>query len=326
MARLPDPGGDDGVWGTVLNDFLSVEMQGDGKLKIRTDGTLGNFVSTSGSQVIGGTKTFSSSPVVPEPTLAGHAATRQYVDSAALGNVPDATASSKGTIQLAGDLGGTAASPTVPGLADKQDSNANLTAIASLSPSNNDILQRKSGAWTNRTPAQLKTDLSLVKGDVGLGNVDNTSDADKPVSAAVSSALSSKADTSSVVLRAGNNLSTVTAPDTTNGFLRVNLTYTHTNDTPDALSFYYNGVRTGYHNEKGELRARPAADNSVPFRVQQRSATQSANLTEWTTPSNGVLASVAPDGVISAPNIDRKVSYGADAPSNPRVGDVWIVP
>jgi hypothetical protein len=40
-------------------------------------------------------------------------------------------------------------------------------------------LQRKSGAWTNRTPAQLKTDLALAKGDVGLGNVDNTSDSTK---------------------------------------------------------------------------------------------------------------------------------------------------
>jgi hypothetical protein len=35
------------------------------------------------------------------------------------------------------------------------------------------VLQRKAGAWTNRTPAQLKTDLALTKSDVGLGNVPN---------------------------------------------------------------------------------------------------------------------------------------------------------
>lgn len=60
-----------------------------------------------------------------------------------------------------------------------QASDADLTAIAALSPTNDDIIQRKAGAWTNRTMAQVKTDLVLVKGDVGLGNVDNTSDATK---------------------------------------------------------------------------------------------------------------------------------------------------
>lgn len=38
--------------------------------------------------------------------------------------------------------------------------------------------------------------VTLTKGDVGLGNVDNTSDADKPISTAVSTALSGKVDTS----------------------------------------------------------------------------------------------------------------------------------
>jgi hypothetical protein len=67
-----------------------------------------------------------------------------------------------------------------------------LTTIAGLSPSNDDILQRKAGAWTNRTPTQVKTDLALVKGDIGLGNVDNTSDANKPVSIATQTALDAK--------------------------------------------------------------------------------------------------------------------------------------
>jgi hypothetical protein len=37
-----------------------------------------------------------------------------------------------------------------------------LTTIGGLSPSNDDILQRKAGAWTNRTIAQLKTDLGYA--------------------------------------------------------------------------------------------------------------------------------------------------------------------
>lgn len=71
-----------------------------------------------------------------------------------------------------------------PSDTSRQPLDSDLTAIAALAPPDNDIIQRKSSAWTNRTPAQFKTDLSLTKADVGLGNVDNTSDANKPVSTA----------------------------------------------------------------------------------------------------------------------------------------------
>lgn len=74
-----------------------------------------------------------------------------------------------------------------------QPKDSDLTSFAGLSPSNDDIVQRKAGAWTNRTPSQIKTDLSLGKTDVGLSNVDNTSDVNKPVSTATQSALDSKA-------------------------------------------------------------------------------------------------------------------------------------
>lgn len=326
MARLPAPGSDDGQWGIILNDFLAVEHAADGSLKIRTDGTFGGFVQTSGAQSVAGVKTFSSSPIVPTPSGNTDAANKAYVDGVASSGAPDATAATKGLVQLAGDLGGTAVSPTVPGLATKQDADADLAGIAALAPTNDDVLQRKAGAWTNRTPAQLKTDLALTKSDVGLANADNTSDADKPVSTAAQTALNLKADTADTMLLAGGNTATITNNALTNGFAQINLNYTSTGSTPDAFAFYHNGIRTGYHNEKGELRGRAAADNSVPFRVQQRSTGQTANLTEWTQSDNTILASVSAAGVISAPNIDRKVSYGASQPSNPSVGDLWIQP
>lgn len=49
---------------------------------------------------------------------------------------------------------------------------------------------------TTRTVAghALSADVTLVKGDVGLGNVDNTADADKPVSTAQRTALNGKVD------------------------------------------------------------------------------------------------------------------------------------
>lgn len=42
---------------------------------------------------------------------------------------------------------------------DVQARDADLDAIAALAPSNDDFIQRKAGAWTNRTPAQVTADL-----------------------------------------------------------------------------------------------------------------------------------------------------------------------
>ena len=44
--------------------------------------------------------------------------------------------------------------------AASQPLDADLTAIAELTPSNDDIIQRKAGAWTNRSMSQLATDLA----------------------------------------------------------------------------------------------------------------------------------------------------------------------
>jgi len=69
MSRLPTPGGDDGSWGNVLNDFLLVEHNADGTLK--SGGSLSAKASDSavvhntGAETIAGVKTFTSAPVVP---------------------------------------------------------------------------------------------------------------------------------------------------------------------------------------------------------------------------------------------------------------------
>jgi major tropism determinant Mtd-like protein/baseplate protein BppL len=112
-------------------------------------------VHNTGAETIAGVKTFSSAPIAPTPTNPTDVANKSYVDSSN---------------------------------ANKQPVDSDLTDIAALSPINDDVIQRKAGVWINRTPAQVKTDLTLVKGDVGLGNVDNTSDINKPVSTAQASA------------------------------------------------------------------------------------------------------------------------------------------
>lgn len=49
MARLPTPGGDDGLWGSLLNDFLGVSHNTDGSLKDSTVSmtTLNSAVTTA---------------------------------------------------------------------------------------------------------------------------------------------------------------------------------------------------------------------------------------------------------------------------------------
>jgi len=137
MARLPQPGGDDGTWGQLLNDFLGVEHNSDGTLK--SSGSLAakaddsDVVHNTGSETVAGVKTFTSLPIVPTtPTTGGQVASKSYVDGVAGAGAPDADATTKGILKLTNDLGGTAASPTVPGLANKADKSTTITAGTGL--------------------------------------------------------------------------------------------------------------------------------------------------------------------------------------------------
>jgi hypothetical protein len=95
-----------------------------------------------------------------------------------------------------------------------------------LAPSNDDIIQRKAGAWTNRTIAQLKTDLAVTKSDVGLGNVDNTSNATERAAAAT------------LANKTLNNTNTVTVKDTL-------LTIQDDGDATKQAQFQASGITAG---------------------------------------------------------------------------------
>lgn len=198
MARLPIPGSDTGKWGDVLNEFLGVEHNADGTLK--SSASLDKKEDRANRGAAAGYASLDSSTKVPAVQLgSGTADSGTFLRGdrtwVAAPTAVDATSGSKGVVQLTGDLGGSAASPTVPGLANKQPLNSVLTTIGALAPQDNDILQLKSGAWANRTIAQFKTDLSITKADINLSNVDNTSDADKPVSTVQQTALNAKEST-----------------------------------------------------------------------------------------------------------------------------------
>jgi hypothetical protein len=132
------------------NDGLPVVYNGTTSQKL---------VSVSATQTL--TSKTLTSPVINSPTGLVKA-------DVGLGNV-DNTSDLNKPISIA----------TQAVLDTKQPLASVLTEISALTPSNDDILQVKGGEITNRTPAQLKTDLTLTKADVGLGNVDNTSDATK---------------------------------------------------------------------------------------------------------------------------------------------------
>lgn len=220
MARLPNPGSDNGTWGNILNDFLRVEHNPDGTLK--SNGSLSSKADNSsvvhiqGNETIGGTKTFLAPLVVPAPFLGTHAATKAYVDASTSAGAPDASSNNKGLVQLGGDLSGTAAAPTVPGLATKANTN-HTHAI-------NDItnLQTTLNAKESTVDAGAigdfyrgdKTWQPLNKTVVGLSNVDNTSDASKPISNATQTALNAKVSTGSlaVVATSGSYTDLVNKP------------------------------------------------------------------------------------------------------------------
>lgn len=73
-------------------------------------------------------------------------------------------------------------------LAGKQNQDDNLDQLAAIDALTKDVIVSDGAGWIGRTYSQLKTLMNFVKGDVGLGNVDNTSDVNKPVSTAQAAA------------------------------------------------------------------------------------------------------------------------------------------
>lgn len=151
MPRLPIPGSDSGTWGDILNAFLSVSLDSDGSLKASAKS---DKVSKAGDTMTG------DLTLAGDPTSALHAATKDYVDNVATSGAPDADGSTKGLVQLAGDLTGTAASPVV---ANNAITNAKAADMAQAT-----LKGRASGAGTgdpsDLSASQARTILNVEDG------------------------------------------------------------------------------------------------------------------------------------------------------------------
>jgi hypothetical protein len=158
-ARLPIPGGDDGTWGDILNDYLEVSLASDGTVNPGVIGTAqlqNNCVTNAQLDV-------------PTQTIIDSVASK-YVKPA--GGIPSTDLSSavqtnltaaSTAVQLGGDLSGTATSPTVTKLND------GITLPGSAPSASGQVLTTTSSgasaatAWT--TPAGGVT-LDTTVGDI----------------------------------------------------------------------------------------------------------------------------------------------------------------
>ena len=118
MTRLPVPGADAGFWGDVLNDFLRVEHNEDGTLRRSSDIIAAEQTSNKGQA--SGYPALDSTARIPVSQLgSSNAGATKFLRGdrtwATLPLATDASSAAKGVVQLAGDLGGSAASPTVVG-------------------------------------------------------------------------------------------------------------------------------------------------------------------------------------------------------------------
>lgn len=131
-------------------DFVMQNDLGSGVLTFLGTPSSANLKTAITDETGSGALVFADTPTLVTPVLGAATAT-----SVSVGDDPYAVGWNGSTLV-----------PTKNAVYDKietlQPLDSDLTAIAAISPSNDDIIQRKAGAWTNRTMAQLISDLAAL--------------------------------------------------------------------------------------------------------------------------------------------------------------------
>lgn len=193
MSRLPTPGKDNGTWGDILNDYLSVAHNTDGTLRPTAITDTGAVTVVNGVEPVNGS--ISLSPAnLGAATAAQGAKADTAVQPSAL--APVATTGSYANLTNKPTLSTVAASgnytdltnkPTIPAAQVNADWNAQSGVAQIL---NKPTIPTVSYPVTS---VNTKTgDVVLTKSDIGLTNVDNTSDIDKPISSTQQTALDAR--------------------------------------------------------------------------------------------------------------------------------------
>lgn len=195
MSRLPTTGSDENTWGDILNDFLLQAHGLDGTLK-----------STAVNNAVSDDISIQKIDVAKAGILAGSRKRLNFIEgsnvtitatddsggnkvdvtiAAAAPTVPDASAGTKGIVQLTNDFGGTAAAPTVvathlsSALPINQGGTASTTQNFVDLSSNQTIAGTKtfssapvvpSGAFPESAVANLVSDLAAKEATANKGN------------------------------------------------------------------------------------------------------------------------------------------------------------
>jgi hypothetical protein len=139
MARLPQPGGDDGAWGQLLNDFLVVAHDTNGTIKAgAVDSTAIQDNSVSGAKIQNDSVTNAKLNVgvgSDGQVLTKASASAGGFAWTSVAGSPDATTSAKGLVQLAGDLGGVGTAAAAPIISAGAITDAKVAAGAAIAKS-----------------------------------------------------------------------------------------------------------------------------------------------------------------------------------------------
>jgi len=163
MSRLPTPGGDDGSWGTVLNDFLSVALDpANGNL--RRDADIDTALSRP--TTLTALTDVNVSGAADTQVLSYNAGSSKWIPAtpSSSGTISDASASAKGLIQLGGDLAGagsSAAAPVITSGAITAAKIANTTITDAQISASAAIAQSKVSGLTTALSAKA-TDTAVV--------------------------------------------------------------------------------------------------------------------------------------------------------------------
>ena len=187
------------ITGNWINILSSIEIE--------QNIDLSGYVKLTEDQIVDGIKTFNNSPIVPDPTTSFQAANKKYTDDGLSLKVDKSTEINSGN-GLTG--GGNLLNNITLNIESANDGilinsdNIELQTVNNLySESTTKPLSSLQGKILSDTKVdksitinnyQLNNNISLSKSDIGLSNVDNTSDINKPISEQAQNALNLKAD------------------------------------------------------------------------------------------------------------------------------------